>query len=520
MPQWLNDILTSPGPAAPPPAASVIAPPSPEPTASIPSPSTVDATAPGGPPTIAERLRFWSEWAESPEDEEDRALASDIRKRIFDSLPNIDPAALSPEQMDERYQSAMPIAREMAATKLRERARQERVVLEVMSTLDGRVGLLQPLLDRPDVAEVLVNAPNEVYIEVGGRLERADIRFRGDKEVRRLVESLATQLGEKFDYANPILKTYMRNGARLTAVRWTPSQTVALRGTAVSIRKFESMPGFEDMCRQGAIPDPNRQMRLSFNRPKDFPVGVGAREFLEWMIRTRLHFVVSGSTSAGKTTFANALMELFARCLRVVIIEDNAELLPPPDLHVVRLQARRGNIQDIGQITLADLLDVTLRLRPDIIVVGECRRRETAVMIEAMHSGHHGSTTTVHANSPFDALDRMVRMLRPDFPNTPTSEIRRYLTRAVRIIVQMSRDESGSYGGLRAIERIAAVEFDLDSKGGFLVHDLYRWTPEGYFRPTGYVPRWARPEGASDATTTDQPAGGGKTESPEEGDFE
>jgi pilus assembly protein CpaF len=421
-----------------------------------------------------DRLRLWTEQS-SPEDDEDRDLIRQIRRRVFEETEGM------PER--EREARARQIGLEMAA-KLSSKARQDRVVADVLSTLGGRLGPLDPLMRDPTVSEVLVNAPDEVWVERRGRLERQKLRFRGDREVRTLVEGIAAWAGRKFDWASPVLDCHLADGSRLAAVRYP----VAPRGTAVSIRKFPVMPTLEDLRAMGTLPSRDRVMSPSFLRQEAFPTDVDVADFLAWAFRKRVNMVFSGGTSSGKTTTANAAMELIDRGLRVIVIEDSLEMQPPPDLHVVRLERRPPNLEGQGEISLWALLVASLRLRPDVIVVGECRKNETAVMLEAMTTGHPGSMTTVHADSPLDALRRMVRMVRQDMPDTPTAELREYIASAVQLVVQMCRDAS-SPAGLRMVERVAAVE-GVDESGQFIVHDLYRWQG-GRLLPTGHVPAWA-----------------------------
>lgn len=427
--------------------------------------------------SAALRLRFWTEES-SPEDEEDRDLVRQIRRRVFDQGESL------PER--ERESLARQIALEVSG-RLPSRTRQERIVAEILSTLSGRLGPLEPLLRDASVSEILVNAPDEVFAERRGRLERQDLRFRGDRELRTLVEGIAAWAGRKFDWASPILDCHLQDGSRLSAVRWP----VALRGTALSIRKFPLMPSWDDLIRFGALPQQQRPMSPSFLVARPYPGDVDVADFLGWALERRVNLVVCGGTSSGKTTFLNALMELISPAHRIVIIEDSAELQPPSSTHVVRLERRPANLEGEGEVNLWALLVASLRLRPDIIVVGECRKNETAVMLEAMTTGHPGSMTTVHADSPLDALRRMVRMVRQDQPDIPGAELREYIASAVQLIVHFQRDEAHA-SGLRLVERVTAVE-GVDSSGQFVLSDLYRWR-DGHFRWQGTVPSWARTE--------------------------
>ncbi len=444
----------------------------------VPEPDTHASPPPC--PNPARRLGLWTEQS-SAEDDEDRELLRQIRRRVFDRT----------EGLAEREREALAhqIALEMAG-KLSARSRQERLVAEVLSTLGGRLGPLEPLVRDPGLSEILINAPDEVYVERRGRLERQDLRFRGDREVRALVEGIAAWAGRRFDWASPVLDCHLQDGSRLAAVRWP----VALRGTAVSIRKFPLMPALADLVRMGALPARDRAMSPSFLSAEPFPRGADVADFLAWALRRRLNLVVCGGTSSGKTTFLNALLEMVTGDRRVVIIEDSAELQPPTGGHVVRLERRPPNLEGEGEVSLWALLVASLRLRPDIIVVGECRKNETAIMLEAMTTGHPGSMTTVHADSPLDALRRMVRMVRQDQPEMPGPELREYIASAVRVIVHFRRDE-GSSAGLRLVERVTAVE-GVDGGGQFALSDHYRWQ-DGRFCWTGVVPAWAEQRGVA-----------------------
>jgi len=474
---------------APPPAASPArpdgeAPASPWPAYHLPKPG-----AAGGPgavparPSALARLRLWTETV-SPEDDQDRELIAQIRRRVFDMIQEAQESGRPESEWRPAAETrARAIAEEMART-LNDPRRQERVAADALSTLFGRMGPLEELMRDPTVSEILVNAPDEVFVEQEGQLRIAPVRFRADRDVRTLIEGIAAREGQRFDNASPILDCPLPDGSRLAAVRWP----IAKRGTAVSIRKFTTMPSLADMIRTGAIPSIHGAERPSFTRPRVFPVGADTPEFLRWVFRERLHMVVVGSTSAGKTSLVNALMEYIDRNLRVIVIEDTLELQPPADLHVLRLERRPPNVQGQGEVPLEALLKAALRLRPDIIVVGECRKQETAVMLEAMSTGHDGSLTTVHADSPREGLRRLARLIREVKPMMPREEIYEDLAATIKVVVQMRRDLSPSARGRRLIERIAAIE---GVEGGdFAVRDLYHWTPEG-FRPTGCVPRWA-----------------------------
>ena len=299
----------------------------------------------------------------------------------------------------------------------------------VETVVDNLVGLgpLEPLLRDPSVSDVLVNGPDEVWVEKSGEVERTGVKFADRAAVLAAVERTIAPLGLRLDQSSPLLSARLPDGSRLHAV----IPPVAIDGPVVAIRRFTaSAPDLDTFVEWGAITP-------------------GQREFLAAAVRERRNIVVSGGTGAGKTTLLNALGAMVDPAERLVTIEDAAELHFPG--HVVRLEARPANAEGRGEITLADLLRTALRLRPDRIIVGEVRGPEALEMISAMNTGHDGSLSTVHANGPEDALWR-IETLALSADRAGETAVRRQLRSAIHLVAHLSRR-----GSRRRLQVIAEV---------------------------------------------------------------
>ncbi len=299
----------------------------------------------------------------------------------------------------------------------------------VETVVDNLVGLgpLEPLLRDPSVSDVLVNGPDEVWVERSGEVERTGVQFADREAVLAAVERTIAPLGLRLDQSSPLLSARLPDGSRLHAV----IPPVAIDGPVVAIRRFTaSAPDLDTFVEWGAVTP-------------------GQREFLAAAVRERRNIVVSGGTGAGKTTLLNALGAMVDPAERLVTIEDAAELHFPG--HVVRLEARPANAEGRGEITLADLLRTALRLRPDRIIVGEVRGPEALEMISAMNTGHDGSLSTVHANGPEDALWR-IETLALSADRAGETAVRRQLRSAIHLVAHLSRR-----GSRRRLQVIAEV---------------------------------------------------------------
>ena len=314
-------------------------------------------------------------------------------------------------------------------------------------------GPIQPLLDDPEVQEVMVNTPREVFVERRGVLERTDVAFDDDAHIMAVVERILRRLGRRVDESSPAVDARIPEAGFRVHVIIPP---LALRGPTLTVRKFPKMLGLADLVAAGAISDE-------------------AAAFLRAAVVARANIIVSGGTGSGKTTLLNALSEFIPATERIVTIEDTAEL-QLRRAHVVGLQARPANVEGKGAYTIRDLVVHALRMRPDRIIVGEVRREEALDMLQAMNTGHDGSLTTVHANDPEDVVSRLETMVLQSGVSYPIRAIRGQIASALHLIVHVARGE----GGARGIEAIA--EFGALAGEDLPVRVLYERDAEGALR--------------------------------------
>jgi pilus assembly protein CpaF len=283
------------------------------------------------------------------------------------------------------------------------------------------LGPIEPLLHDPDVADILVNGHGQVYIERFGCLETTDIRFDDDDHLIKIIDRIVSHVGRRVDESSPMVDARLPDGSRVNAI----IPPLALDGPVLSIRRFGVRTLYlDDLIRIGSISE-------------------GMAEICRGAVKSRLNMLVVGGTGSGKTTFLNALSAFVPEEERVVTIEDAAELqLVQP--HVVRLETRPANIEGKGQITQRDLVRNALRMRPDRIIVGEVRGNEVLDMLQAMNTGHDGSLTTIHANSPRDALHRLETLMLLSGVNLPTTAMREQISAALDAIVQVTRMSDGT----------------------------------------------------------------------------
>jgi len=341
------------------------------------------------------------------------------------------------------------------------------------------LGPLAPLVLDPAVSDVLVNGPNDVFVERFGRLERTAVRFRDDEHLLRVIERIAGRVGRRIDQSCPMADFRLPDGSRVNAT----IPPVSIDYPTLSIRRFgHRRIRCADLLRYGSASEP-------------------MLHFLREAVQHRTNMVISGGTGAGKSTLLGALAEAIPSHERIVTIEDTAELhLDQP--HVVRLESRPVNTEGTGQITIRQLVVNSLRMRPDRILVGEVRSGETLDMLQAMNTGHEGSLTTVHANSPRDALSRLETMVLMAGTELPSRAIREQMTSAVQLLVHVSRNEDG-VRRIQSISEITGMEGDTP-----LLQEIFRWQRagrnerriEGRYVPTGIMPQLAerlRERGAS-----------------------
>ena len=296
---------------------------------------------------------------------------------------------------------------------------------------------MEELISDSTVSEIMVNGPNQVYVERKGKLVLSDVKFQDEEHVRRIIDRIVTPLGRRIDDSNPMVDARLKDGSRVNAI----IPPLALCGSTITIRKFSDTPlTIENLMGFGSLS----------------PEMAG---FLEAGVRGKLNILVSGGTGSGKTTLLNVLSAFIPHDERIVTIEDAAELKLMQD-HVVSLESRPANLEGTGAITIRDLVKNALRMRPDRIVVGEVRGGETLDMLQAMNTGHDGSLTTAHANSARDALARIETMVMMSGMELPVTAIRQQCAGALDLIVQQARLRDGSRK-ITSICEITGMEGDI-----------------------------------------------------------
>ena len=394
---------------------------------------------------------------------------ADVRRQLRAQLrERVDARGLSAAPRTERRvrvrEEALTLMRESGA--LLPQRDLARVVNEVSDEVVG-FGPIEFLLKDPDVTEVMVNGPDDVYVEREGRIERVEDRlFEGEESVLHLIERIVGPLGLRVDQASPWVDARLPGGSRVHAI----VPPLSLRGPVLTIRTFAPVPlSAEDIVRHGCI-------------------GPRAMRFLSSCVRGRANLIVSGGAGSGKTTLLGILSSFIPEGERLITIEDAAELrLDRP--HVVSLEARPPNVEGRGQVTVRDLVRNALRMRPDRIIVGEVRGGEALDMLQAMNTGHDGSLSTAHANSCRHLLWRLETMAMMSDVELPAAHIRNQVASAIDVVVQLARLRDGR----RIVWEIASIEGT--HRGEPVVSPLYRFRGRegdiGEFHATGSVPRAA-----------------------------
>jgi pilus assembly protein CpaF len=386
-------------------------------------------------------------------------------------LRRLDVDALGSDELWEKSEAALRqiVARMDQTGELDPHLDREQLVQDVLNEALG-LGPLEPYLADETVSEIMVNGPSQVYVERDGRLERVGKAFSSPHAVLSVIERIVAPLGRHIDESSPLVDARLRDGSRVNAI----IPPLALKGPCITIRKFkrelltvEHLIGFGTLTPQMA-------------------------QFLDTCVKVRRNLVISGGTGSGKTTLLNILSGCIPEQERIVTIEDAAELQLPQE-HWIQLESRPPNIEGKGQITIRDLVRNALRMRPDRIVVGECRGGEALDMLQAMNTGHDGSLTTLHANSTRDALSRLETMVLMSGMDLPVRAIREQIASAVHLVIQQTRFADGSRK-VTAISEVSGMEEDV-----IAMQDIFVFQQEGFdeegavvgrFVPTGFVPRF------------------------------
>lgn len=348
------------------------------------------------------------------------------------------------------------------------RVERQRLLEQLTAEIMG-FGPLEPLLRDNSIDEIMVNGPNMIYIERHGKIERVPARFDGDSHVYRIIDRIVAPLGRRVDEGQPFVDARLPDGSRVNVI----IPPLALNGPTITIRKFAKTPmTAEDLIKRNAFTN-------EFN------------EFIKACVKARLNVVVSGGTGTGKTTLLNIFSSFIPNDERIITIEDAAELQLRQE-HVITLESRPKNIEGRGEITRGDLVVNALRMRPDRILVGECRSGEALDMLQAMNTGHEGSMTTVHANSPRDALHRLETMVLMAGYDLPLKAIREQISSALDIVVQLERMRDGS----RKVVNVSEVQ---GMEGEVIItQEVFKWENTGmkdgkvtgYLKPTGIRPKF------------------------------
>jgi pilus assembly protein CpaF len=404
--------------------------------------------------------------AEVRPQEEMNRLKAQLHRQLVE---NMDLSVLATLTRDQLRMEVRRVADELCqrSSSLLNRSERERLVNEVLDETFG-LGPLEPLMRDPLVTDILINGHSTVYVERGGQLEQAPVSFVDGQHLLHIIQRIVSQAGRRVDETSPMVDSRLPDGSRINAI----IPPLALDGALVSIRRF----GVKPMLATDLVT--NRSLTAEMI------------EFLGACVRARLNILVSGGTGSGKTTLLNALSGFIPPDERVITIEDAAELrLQQP--HVGRLETRPHNAEGAGEVTTRDLVRNALRMRPDRIIIGECRGAESLDMLQAMNTGHEGSLTTIHANDTRDALSRLEMMVGMAGFELPIWVIRRQIASAIHLVIQASR----LLGGARKVVKISEVA-GVEGEN-VVMHDLFifkqtgvddKRKAQGYFQATGIRP--------------------------------
>jgi pilus assembly protein CpaF len=396
-------------------------------------------------------------------------MKSRLHRALINRMDLTKLAALTQEQVHAEVsrlaesvlaQEAMPLST----------SERDRLVNDVQHELFG-LGPLEPLLADSTISDILVNSHGTIYVERHGRLEVTNVAFKDDEHLMRVIERIVSSVGRRIDESSPMVDARLRDGSRVNAI----IPPLSIDGPVLSIRRF------------GA--EPLRMTSLIENKALTRDIA----DMLQMCVSARLNVLISGGTGAGKTTLLNALSAYIPESERIVTIEDSAELqLQQP--HVVRLETRPPNIEGKGEVTQRDLVRNALRMRPDRIVIGEVRGGEAIDMLQAMNTGHDGSLTTIHANTPRDALARLETMIQMTGMRLSDRAMRQQVAAAIDLVVQVARLSDGTRR-LTCISEITGMEGETITMQEIFLYERTGVDSQGQvigrFRPTGIRPRFA-----------------------------
>ncbi len=453
------------------------APPEPEEPAPEPAPEAAEAPKPkpkAAPKKAAKKEKPPPE-PEAVKDAPSAAVSerlAEIKVMVFnDLLEAVDLGEISKLEPDQVREEITDMTAEIISMRglVLTVQEQQQVVKDICNDILG-LGPLEPLIERDDIADIMVNGAGQVYIETGGKIELTDITFRDNAQLMNICQRIVTQVGRRVDESSPICDARLADGSRVNVI----APPLAIDGAALTIRKF-------------------KKEKLTLQALVDFgSVSPEMATVLEVIGASRLNILVSGGTGSGKTTLLNCMTQFIDKGERTITCEDSAELqLQQP--HVVRLETRPPNLEGAGEITMRDLVKNCLRMRPERIIVGEVRGPEAFDLLQAMNTGHDGSMGTIHANNPREAISRVENMIAMGGYNLPAKAVREQIAAAVHVIIQASRLRDGSRkithiteiigmeGDVITLQDLFTYEFEGEDANGKLI---------GAHRPTGLRPNF------------------------------
>lgn len=401
------------------------------------------------------------------------AVKLKIQERLINEMDDLDTELLKDKSRGEELrkkteehisqmlmEEGLPLARTEKA----------KIIQDIIDEVLG-FGPIEPLLRDIDVSEIMVNNDKQVFVERKGKLQLSNIIFRDDDHVMRVIEKIITPLGRRCDESTPYVDARLPDGSRVNAI----IPPLSLKGPCITIRKFSKDPyTVDDLIRFGTL---NREMA----------------EFIEACVKARLNIVVSGGTGSGKTTTLNVISSFIPADERIITVEDAAELQLRQE-HVVTLESRPPNIEGKGQVTIRDLVRNCLRMRPERIVVGECRGGEALDMLQAMNTGHDGSLTTVHANNPRECISRMETLVLMAGMDLPQRVVREQIASAIDLIIQQSRLQDGARRIVNITE-VQGMEGDVVTLQDIFIFEQQGVDEKGKIigrlKPTGIRPKFA-----------------------------
>ena len=404
---------------------------------------------------------------------EARPLVQEIKKQAHSELllrlnmKRLALSSVSESDLEEKARSTIHEILNELSIPLPDGVTQEKIENELFHEAIG-LGPLEDLISRDDITEIMVNGPDNVYVEHKGILYKTDTAFADDHQVVAAIERIVSPLGRRIDESSPMVDARLKDGSRVNAI----IPPLSLVGPSITIRKFAKTPlTVEKLISYGSIT-------------------AEIAHFLDVCVKIRKNILISGGTGSGKTTLLNILSGYLPAQERIITIEDAAELQLRQE-HLVRLESRPANIEGKGEVTIRDLVKNSLRMRPDRIVIGECRGGEALDMLQAMNTGHDGSLTTIHANSPRDALARLETLVLMAGFDLPLRAIREQIASAISIIVQISREKDGSRKVV-CVSEITKMEGDVITMQDLFTFRQDGWSEDGrllgHFEPTGSVP--------------------------------